>query len=580
MGSKKTARRTSVLATALTGGVTGLALVAFATGMVPAGMWFAGSSESESSEVTAVSSARTDGYGDRDDLFVLTEGGRLYRLDKLGTGRQLLDVKITGLAAGERLVGIDTRPANGQLYGVGSTSRLYVIDPASGAATPVGQTFATALSGKRFGVDFNPTVDRLRIVSDAGQNLRIDPTTGAVAGVDTNLSGSATGAAYTNSVAGAANTALYDIDSKRDQLVLQGTKPGVTPAVSPNTGQLFPVGRLGVDVEGLDGFEIVGAAQSATFRESDYVAVAGVRLKGKKDSTLVRIDLRTGRASVRGKLPRGVVGLTASAGAPATVYATTARNDLVRFDRATLKIRSQRPITGLAAGEKLVGIDVRPASGQLYALGSTNQVYVVNPVTAVATPVGTPFTPSVKGTAVGFDVNPAVDRLRVVTSTGQNLRLVPDTGAVASVDKPLAYAGGGRQPQVAHAAYTENRAGTTATTLYDIDTRADALAVQNPPNDGTLTVTGALKVDVNGPGGFDIAADGRALAALAQSNGTRIYSIDLTTGKAKVIGKVGRGSVPPGLAVARRGACPTTRRRGPRMRFPPRAGAVPCPRVA
>jgi 6-phosphogluconolactonase (cycloisomerase 2 family) len=77
--------------------------------------------------------------------------------------------------------------------------------------------------------------------------------------------------------------------------------------------------------------------------------------------------------------------------------------------------------------------------------------------------------------------------------------------------------------------------------------------VQNPPNDGTLTVTGALKVNVDGPGGFDIAADGRALAALAQSGGTRIYSIDLTTGKAKVIGKVGRGSILTGLAVAPRG---------------------------
>jgi len=91
-------------------------------------------------------------------------------------------VAITGLAGGERLLGIDTRPANGQLYAVGSTGRLYVIDPTSGAAGQVGTPFATALSGERFGVDFNPTVDRLRIVSDTRQNLRIDPTTGAVAG--------------------------------------------------------------------------------------------------------------------------------------------------------------------------------------------------------------------------------------------------------------------------------------------------------------------------------------------------------------------------------------------------------------
>jgi Domain of unknown function (DUF4394) len=552
--------------------------VAAALGTVAGGIALSGSRDKGEAGTATLAGAQSatrydDGYGDRGDLFVLTQENRLYRYDKLGddlgAGRRKLDVVVSGLAAGDRLVGLDTRPANGQLYAVGRTGRLYVVDPGTGTATQVGPVFATPPSGDRFGVDFNPTVDRLRIVSDAGQNLRVDPTTGAVAGVDTNLSyasggpPSVTAAAYTNSVAGATSTALYGIDSDRDRLVLQGTRPGVPPVVSPNTGQLFPVGRLGIDVDGLDGFDIVGAAKSDTFREADYTALAAVRVKGKKDTRLVRVDLRSGRATTRGDLPSGVIGLTASAGAPVSVYATTAGNDLVRFDRRTLAIRSQRPVTGLASGEKVLGIDMRPANGQLYALGSTNQIYLLNPATAAATPVGTPFTPALSGAPIGFDVNPQADRLRVVTSSGQNLRLNPDTGAVAGVDTALAYQAGDRnarpRPRVAHAAYTNNQAGAASTTLYDIDTGVAALAVQQPPNDGTLRTAGRLGVEVAaGGGGFDIAADGKALAALSTgSTGTRLYSIDLTNGRASLagrVGRVGRGGPLTGLAVAPRGA--------------------------
>jgi len=553
-------RRVSVTATALTAGLAGAALAAVATGIVSIGTWVPGSGGDDAQAELAGSRSRAgDGFGDRGDLFVVTQDNRLHRFDKLGGGRQELSVAVTGLADGEKLVGIDTRPANGQLYGVGSTSRLYVIDPATGAAARLGGPFATALSGKRFGVDFNPTVDRLRVVSDTGQNLRIDPTTGAVAGVDTELERTGVSAsAYTNGVAGATSTALYDIDVAKDVLVLQGTKPGVMPAVSPNTGQLFPIGRLGIDVLGMDGFDIVGAARGDGFDEDDYTALAAARVKGDGEATrLIRIDLRTGKASARGKLPKGVIGITASAGRPTTVYATTARNDLVRFDRDSLKIRSQRAITGLAAGERVLGIDVRPANGQLYGLGSTNQIYTINPRTAAATAVGMPFSSEAYGNAVGFDVNPVVDRLRVVTSSGQNLRVVPDTGAVAAVDKPLVFAADDRsakaEAKVTHAAYTNGFVGATATTLFDIDTSSDVLAVQAPPNDGVLRTTGKLAVDVDSAGGFDIAADGEAIAALSRSGGSRVYAVDLESGKARVIGKLGRGSTLTGLAVAPRG---------------------------
>jgi hypothetical protein len=305
-------------------GIAGVAIAGAAAVAVPA---LASNEPAGAPAMRPVSSTKFtgDAYGSRGDMFVLTDAGWLQRYDRWGAGKLRLNVAITGLAADERLIGIDTRPANGQLYGVGSTSRLYVVDPATGAASPIGTApFTTALSGNRFGVDFNPTVDRLRIVSDTGQNLRIDPTTGAVAGVDTNLSydgggpPSVTAAAYTNSVAGATSTALYDIDTARDTLVLQGTKPGVTPAVSPNTGKLFPVGKLGIDVDGLNGFEIVGAAQGTAFKESDYTALAAVKVKGDQKTSLVRIDLRTGKATRKAKLNVGVAGLTASAGTPVT----------------------------------------------------------------------------------------------------------------------------------------------------------------------------------------------------------------------------------------------------------------------
>src|SRR5262249_1861938 len=92
---------------------------------------------------------------------------------------------ITGLSQGESVVGIDFRSANGQLYALTTANRLYTINPSNGAATPVGAApITTALNGQSFGLDFNPTVDRIRVVSNGGQDLRLNPNNAAVAGVD------------------------------------------------------------------------------------------------------------------------------------------------------------------------------------------------------------------------------------------------------------------------------------------------------------------------------------------------------------------------------------------------------------
>ena len=172
---------------------------------------------------------------------------------------------ITGLAQGESIVGIDFRPANGQLYALSSASRLYTINPSNGVATPIGSPLTTAVNGANFGFDFNPTVDRIRVVSNADQDLRLNPNNAAVAGVDGALAYAATdanagqdpnivGSAYTGNFAGSTMTTLYGIDSARDTLVTQGSV-GSAP-VSPNTGQLFTVGALGVDTGDMVGFDI------------------------------------------------------------------------------------------------------------------------------------------------------------------------------------------------------------------------------------------------------------------------------------------------------------------------------------
>ncbi len=80
---------------------------------------------------------------------------------------------------GHALVGIDFRVQDGKLYGVGNGGGVYTIDTTTAHATLV-NSLTVALSGTRFGVDFNPAADRLRIISDTGQNLAHNVNAGGV----------------------------------------------------------------------------------------------------------------------------------------------------------------------------------------------------------------------------------------------------------------------------------------------------------------------------------------------------------------------------------------------------------------
>src|SRR5437879_1235923 len=89
---------------------------------------------------------------------------------------------------------------------------------------------------------------------------------------------------------------------------------------------------------------------------------------------------------------------------PSLAYALTGGNVLFRFDTAKPgTVQGAVAVSGLVSNESLVGIDFRPATGQLYALGLTGHVYVVNPLTGVAKGTVTANGPSLTGTSFGFD---------------------------------------------------------------------------------------------------------------------------------------------------------------------------------
>ena len=227
----------------------------------------------------------------------------------------------------------------------------------------------------------------------------------------------------------------------------------------------------------------------------------------------------------------------ASASAAEEFAAVTNSNKVITFGSdGPGNLDSVYPITGLVSGEKIVGIDTRPATGQLYALGKTGRLYVLDSSSGRTRLVATLSTIPT-GTTFGFNFNPTVDRIRVTTDTRQDLRVNPDTGA-AVVDDPLTYApgqGAGAAPAVGGVAYSNPFPNATTTQLFDIEAGKNALVLQNPPNNGLLTTVGTgLGQDVNGPSGFDINQSNIGYASYkpAATGPVNLYKVDVRSGKA------------------------------------------------
>ncbi len=252
------------------------------------------------------------------------------------------------------------------------------------------------------------------------------------------------------------------------------------------------------------------------------------------------------------------------------IIALTTDNKLLRFNSADpSKILSEVPIspTNLQPGESVVALDFNPSQGGLYGLGSTGRPYSIysNGIPQQSSSGYGPFF-SNTGTKIGFDFDPTSSvtgasykpwdgAIRLVTDAGQNQVLGPNSGFLYPGAQNLAYATGdvnaGHKPNVVALAYSNNSAGVDSTTAYAIDSAQNALVRLGSidgrpisPDAGQLFTVGSLGVKTSNLVGFDIAAGSNvAYASLtsAGETGSKLYTINLTTGTATLVGIIGSG---------------------------------------
>lgn len=447
-----------------------------------------------------------------------TENG-IYRFNAQDVKSIPTKTAILGLAPDEKMLSIDFRPATGELYGVSSASKIYIIDTFGDARLISTNAFNPGLAQDAFvSMDFDPTTDQIRIVTNSRQNLRINPENGAMISSDAAIVGDVTifGIAHNNNTAGTKTTTLYDIDTKNQRLYKQ------EPA---NSGQLVAVGNFDLNLGTNVSFDI----------SPDNTKGLAI---GKVDNStkLFTIDLPTGKATLSGNFPLEASFRSIAIPPNKVAYAVDNTNNFLIFNpdkgnpTTAIDPLVSIPITGLQAGETVVGMDMRPLNGRVYALGSSSRLYMVDLATAKFTQVGSgAFTPLLNGTSFGFDFDPITDRIRVVSNTGQNLRIDP-TNVEVIADQNLSPT----SATISAAAFNNNFKGANTSTLYVIDHTTNKLYTQAPTT-GVLTEVGELKIDITGANGFDIistTSTNIGYALLTVGTETQLYNINLMNGEA------------------------------------------------
>ena len=451
-------------------------------------------------------------------FYALSPDNGIYRFNAQDVKSIPTKTSIIGLDKDEKILSIDFRPATGELYGVSNASKIYVIDASGSARAISSNPFNPGIAqDATASLDFDPTTDKIRIVTSSKQNLRINPETGVLISADVAIVGdvSLSGIAYNNNTAGSKTTTLYDIDIKSQRLYKQDPV---------NDGRLVLIGTFDKNIGTNVSFDI--SADNA-----NALAIGKVG-----DSTkLFLINLTTGKAKLAGNFPISASFIGMAMPTNKVAYAVDNSNNFLIFNpdngNATTAIEPiSIPIVGLQTGETIVGMDMRPLNGRLYALGSSSRLYTVDLATAAFTQVGSgPFSTLLNGTSFGFDFDPVADRIRVVSNTGQNLRINP-TDVAITVDPSLNPVG----VTISAAAFNNNFKGANTTTLYVIDHATDRLYTQEP-NSGVLTPVGELKVDATAANGFDIISTSSTnigYALLRVGTATQLYNINLNNGEA------------------------------------------------
>ncbi|WP_161554191.1 DUF4394 domain-containing protein [Stenotrophobium rhamnosiphilum] len=236
------------------------------------------------------------------NLLAVTEDDRLIKFSSADPSVQISSFAVTGLGAA-KVVGLDVRPATGATFILADNNRVYTVDPTTGAATIVGAAAVTSVGADVGGFNFNPVPDRIRLINKAGSvNVRLNPDTGALAATDTSLmyatgdinagkTFSLRGMAY-KATTGAGTgpdpfvTTAYVLDATQDVLATLGSV-NANPQ-SPNGGQLFTVGALGVNVS------TTSAAQTFNI---DTVNNVGYFVHEGSTRTLRKVNLATGASA-------------------------------------------------------------------------------------------------------------------------------------------------------------------------------------------------------------------------------------------------------------------------------------------
>lgn len=494
-------------------------------------------------------------------------------------------VAVGSLDVAGSVVGLDFRPASGELYALTDMGQLVLVDPMTAETTLVTASIGE-LAGARYDIDFNPAANALRLISDARQNFRmgspalvenaqqqalVDGTFGYLQGV--------VATAYTNVNLGQEGTQMFVISADSRTFFQQNPNVGLLTRI----GALFPNAES-VDVKGYNVFTTEGGMNEhyAVFEVDGNVGLYSINPETAA-TTLIKplpapeavgnyMDLVVSDVTDEPALREFIV-FEQSADDEFVLRIVELNPADSMPGMALAEYDETLPVTGLVEGDVIVGFDLRTTSPEgtedgLYAVAQNGRIYLleesdplIGPPEAQATEIATLAT-ALSGTRFDIDFNPRADLLRIIGDAGQNLRVNLDEGRVLADEARaagFAFADGTVRlgdtmvpvpVAVAYRAAPLQLEGVTPSLdfQYVIDARNSGLARVAVPNDGALVAVGdglleglALPMDGAIQQTMDIAQSGTAYAALRTETGagSTLYTLNLLAGTAEQVGPIG-----------------------------------------